>query len=177
MTPQMTVCPGCGLATPASERIYDRKFHASAECWSLFEDVLAAEFQNAVLFGQVHQLTVDTYAVQHAGGRHPDKSVCIHLVGLYLVLERGVAPVAVPSLLQRLAGRTSWPHLAPPVARGILTVHDVAVVDSPQTHALRVREWAGGVWQAWTPHHDAARELAEPLGGAIERVPNGARAG
>ena len=50
---------------PLSERTYDRKFYASAECWSLFEEVLAAEFQNPVLFGQAHQLTVDSYAVQH----------------------------------------------------------------------------------------------------------------
>ncbi len=34
---------------PVTGRAYDRKFHASAECWSLFEEVLAAEFQNAVL--------------------------------------------------------------------------------------------------------------------------------
>ena len=40
---------------------------------SLFEEVLAAEFQNPVLFRQIHQLTVDTYAVQHAGGQHPDR--------------------------------------------------------------------------------------------------------
>ena len=86
MSLQMKICPGCGLEMPISQRDYDRKFYASAECWSVFEEVLAAEFQSAVLFGQVHQLTVDTYAVQHAGGHHPDKSVCVHLVGLHLVL-------------------------------------------------------------------------------------------
>ena len=155
---------------PASERSYDRKFHASAECWSLFEEVLAAEFQNPVLFGQVHQLTVDTYAVQHAGGRHPDKSVCIHLVGLHLMQERGVAPVKVPPLLQRIARRTSWPRLAPPDGRALLTVQDVALADSPQTHALRVREWAAQVWQLWSPHHDVARELVKELGGPAERT-------
>ncbi|HYC61445.1 MAG TPA: hypothetical protein VEK79_17955 [Thermoanaerobaculia bacterium] len=26
------------------------------------------------IFGRVHRLTVDTYAVQQAGGIHPDKS-------------------------------------------------------------------------------------------------------
>ena len=52
--------------------------------------MLAREFQNAPLFGQIHQLTVDAYAVQHAGGRHPDKSVCVHLVGLYLENELGI---------------------------------------------------------------------------------------
>jgi len=156
-------CPGCGIEMPRSERHYDRKFNASAECWSLFEEVLTAEFQNAVLFGQVHQLTVDAYAVQHAGGVHPDKSVCIHLAGLYLVLERGVAPVEVPPRLQRLAQRASWPHLAPPVARAGLTVYDVALADSPESHARIVRDWAAQVWRAWAPHHDTARELAQDL--------------
>ncbi|MCM3904937.1 MAG: DUF5946 family protein [Pyrinomonadaceae bacterium] len=146
-----------------SERSYDRKFHASAECWSVFEEVLAVEFQNAVLFGQVHQLTVDAYAVQHAGGKHPDKSVCVHLVGLYLMLEWGVAPVEVPPLLQHLASGTSWLHLDPPEARASLTVYDVAVAEGAQMHALRVREWAAQVWRAWSPHHDAARELARGL--------------
>ncbi len=163
MAVQMSSCPGCGLEMPQSPRIYDRKFHASAECWSVFEEVLASEFQNAVLFGQVHQLTVDAYAVQHAGGDHPDKSVCIHLVGLHLVLERSVVPVDVPSRLQRVAARTSWPHLEPPVERSSLTVCDVALADSPQTHALRVREWAAQVWRAWSAHHDVVRELASDV--------------
>lgn len=148
---------------PSSPHPYDRKFHASAECWAVFEQVLAAEYQNAVLFGQVHQLTVDTYAVQHAGGRHPDKSVCVHFVGLYLVLERGLAPTAVPPHLQRLASRTTWPHLEPPSARAALTVRDVALADSPLTHAARVRDWAVQVWQLWAPHHDASRALAKEI--------------
>ena len=163
MTVQMRTCPGCGLEMPLSARSYDRKFHASAECWSVFEEVLAVEFQNAVLFGQVHQLTVDAYAVQHAGGRHPDKSVCVHLVGLYLMLERGIAPMEVPPFLQHVASRGSWPHLDPPEARATLTVYDVALTETPQTHASVVRDWAAQVWMAWSPHHDAARELARDL--------------
>ena len=153
---------------PLGDRSYDRKFHASAECWSVFEEVLAAEFQNAVLFGQVHQLTVDAYSVQHAGGRHPDKSVCIHLVGLYLALERGVAPLAVPKKLQQLASRTSWPRLDPPDSRGSLTVRDVAGTGSPEAHAVRVREWAAEVWSVWAPHHQAARDLARDFAGPTE---------
>ncbi len=175
MAPQMRKCPGCGLEMPLSERSYDRKFNASAECWSVFEEVLAREFQDAVLFGQVHQLTVDAYAVQHAGGQHPDKSVCIHLVGLHLVLERGLAPVRVPPLLQRLARRASWPHLDPPAQRESLTVRDVALAGSPQDHASRVREWAAQVWRAWSAHHAAARTLAEVLDGPAERPAGSAK--
>ncbi len=171
MAVQMRTCPGCGLEMPLSERSYDRKFHASAECWSVFEEVLAVEFQNGVLFGQVHQLTVDAYAVQHAGGQHPDKSVCVHLVGLYLTQERGVAPVEVPPLLQRVvSGTSSWLHLEPPEARAPLTVYDVAVAETPQTHALRVREWAAEVWRIWGLHHKAVRYIASDLVGPAHRV-------
>lgn len=161
-----TVCPGCRLERPRSGRTYDRKFHASAECWEVYEQVLAAEFQNAVLFGRVHQLTVDTYAVQHAGGRHPDKSVGIHLTGLFLVLERGLPPTAVPPLLQRLAGRPSWPYLAPPAEVARFTVADVARAVSPDEHVARARAWAEEVWRTWTPHHAVARELARGIAGA-----------
>ena len=125
---------------------------------------------NAVLFGQVHQLTVDAYAVQHAGGQHPDKSVCVHLVGLYLMLERGVAPLEVPPLLQRLASGTTWPHLDPPKAHASLTVYDVAIAEAPQTHAMRVREWAAEVWGVWSAHHYVARELARDLAGPARRA-------
>ncbi len=161
MAQAMTRCPGCGLEMPPSDGGYGGYFHASPECWSVFGEVVAAEFQNAVLFGQVHQLTVDTYAVQHAGGPHPDKSVDIHLVGLHLVLERGFSPTAVPPCVQRLAQAfTTWPHLPPPAERGDLTVFDVALAESPREHAARVRQWAEGVWQAWSPHHGAVVELA-----------------
>jgi hypothetical protein len=145
--------------------LYDRKFHATAECWSVFEEVLTKEYENAVLFGQIHQLTVDAYAVQHAGGAQPDKSVCIHLVGLHLVLERGIRPTEVPVRFRHLAGRGEFPHLVVPKERAALTVLDVAMADSALAHARRVREWAGAVWNAWRVHHDVARELAAELVG------------
>ena len=156
----MSVCPGCGLTLPAGDTTYDRKFNASAECWATFETVIAAEFQNPALFGQVHQLTVDAYAVQHAGGSHPDKSVCIHLAGLQLTLEQGLRPVDVPPRLQRLARRASWPHLDVRAERASLTIGDVAGATSLTLHAERVRAWAQAVWSAWAPHHATARELA-----------------
>lgn len=133
---------------------YDGYYHASAECWSVYTEVLGVEYSNAVLWGQVHQLTVDTYAVQHAGGPHPDKSVGIHLSGLYLVLDRGVRPPLVPPVLQRLAATIKvWPHFPPPESDRDITIWDVAVAASPQDHADTVRKWARQVWVAWTPYH------------------------
>ena len=86
-----SLCRGCALRMPRRpEASYDGDFDTSAECWDVFTEVIGKEFSNAVLFGQVHQLTVDAYAAQHAGGNHRDKSVMIHLSGLYLVLDRGL---------------------------------------------------------------------------------------
>jgi hypothetical protein len=129
----------------------------------VFEQVLATEYQNGAQLGQVHRLTVDTYAVQHAGDRHPDKSVCVHLVGMYLELERGLPPHTVAPRMQQLAARREWPHLEPPSGRTTLTIRDVANADSPAIHAQHVRAWAAEVWQLWSPYHGVARELARDL--------------
>lgn len=140
--------------------VYDGYFNTSPECWLVFTELVGVEFNHAVLFGQAHQLTVDTYAVQHAGGPHPDKSIDIHLCGLHLVLERGRAPTRVPRLLQQLAAaQETWPHFQPPTDMGKLTVFDVAIADSPEAHIERVREWAASVWQAWSAHHAAVANL------------------
>ncbi len=162
MSSRTSNCPACGLATTGAPTPYDGYFHASDGCWAVFVDVLAREYANPVLFGQVHQLTVDAYAVQHSGGAHPDKSIDVHLVGLHLVLERGLRPTAVPPYLQRLAARVQrWPHFVPPSERARFTAQDVAFTGCALEHAARAREWAGQVWSCWRAHHDEVRAFAE----------------
>ncbi len=158
-----SVCPGCGLRMPVSEAaFYDGNYNTSPECWSVYTEVLGSEFSNAVLFGQVHQLTVDSYAVQHAGGRHPDKSVAIHLAGLHLILGRGVRPPNVPKLHQRLAAvAKNWPHFPPPADAESVTVFDVALSGSTEEHIKTVREWAALVWKAWSGHHGEVAGFVE----------------
>jgi uncharacterized protein DUF5946 len=165
-TVRESVCPGCGLRLPARpDATYEGNFNASPECWSLFTEILGAEFGNAVLFGQVHQLTVDSYAVQHPGGRHPDKSVAVHLSGMHLMLDRGVAPTTATRLLQRLAdSRPDWPHFPPPENRGFLTIGDVVRSGSLEAHVESVRKWAREVWGTWAPRHaEVARFVARHL--------------
>jgi len=161
MNSQKSICPGCELAMPRQESaVYDGYFNTSPECWGVFTEVLASEFSNAVLFGQVHQLTVDTYAVQHAGGNHPDKSVDVHLTGLHLALIQGVSSPGVAPLLQRIASRVkSWPKLAPPQRFVDITVCDVALAESMEDHVHKVREWSLAVWNAWSEHHAAVARL------------------
>src|SRR5207253_526604 len=149
-----TICPGCGLIMPKSDRATGHEYiNASPECWSVYTEVLEAEYSNALLFAQVHQLTVDTYATQHAGGQHPDKSVAIHLAGLYLVIERQLAQSVISQHRQRLASAIKvWPHFRPPEPVRSFTVFDVALAES---HASAVKEWSKIVWKAWSPHHAA----------------------
>jgi hypothetical protein len=148
---------------PADSRAtYDGYFNASPECWSVFTEVIGAEFSNAVLFGQVHHLTVEAYAVQHAGGPHPDKSVDIHLAGLYLMMESGIPPSAVAPYMQKLADRVhDWPHFDPPDVDWSRTIFDVAMSDD---HVAAVREWSAGVWEGWMAHHEAIAELVKMNG-------------
>jgi len=149
-----STCPGCGLSMPARNTTARSYYNTSAECWDLYTEVLGTEYSNAFLFGQVHQLTVDAYAVQHAGPPHPDKSLNVHLVGLYLSLEKGIRSPYVPPLLQSLVAAVEvWPHYEPPAQRSSLTVFDVALCDSDECHMRVVREWSRSVWDCWAEHH------------------------
>ena len=150
-----SVCPGCGLVMPADKSlIYDGYYNTSDECWSVYTEVLRTEFANAFLFGQVHQLTVDTYAVQHAGGKHKDQSVTVHLAGLYLVLERGYHPTTLHKYFRQLAEHVNdWPHFEVPATTTETSVLDVGFVESTVAHIKFVEEWAVQVWRAWSPHH------------------------
>jgi hypothetical protein len=141
----------------------DSYYNASPECWGVYTEVLGAEYSHAVIFGQVHQLTVDAYAVQHAGGPHPDKSIDIHLAGLHLTLARGIKPPSVPPMLQRIASlNAEWPHFPPPDVRWRTTVFDVALAAGEfEEHIRAVRAWSAEVWEAWSGHHDAIAAFVE----------------
>lgn len=149
------VCPGCGLLMPENKAItYDGYYDVSPECWSVYTEVLAAEFSNMVLFGQVHQLTVDTYAVQHAGGFHKAKSVLVHLTGLHLVHEKRIRVSHVSKYLQKLTRKIEkLPVFIPPVDRGELTVLDIAMAGDQIEHSSLVKEWSLQLWQSWSHVH------------------------
>ena len=178
MTLKERPCPGCGLRMPVRHgALYDGYYHTSPECWAVFTEVLGAEYGNVTVFGQVHQLTVDAYAVQHAGGRHPDKSVGIHLCGLHLALEEGVKPPTIAPMLHRLAESVeTWPHFPPPGLTRDPTVLDVALAGSAEEHVAIARRWARTVWADWSAYHaDVAALVSRHLGVRGEGAEAGAR--
>jgi len=131
---------------------------AAAGCWALYGKVLAREYEERAWAAE-HRLTVDAYAVQHAGSddRRNRQSVAIHLMSLCLVLERGGDNERARHLLSKVArGARDWPRLIPPGSFA-LTVVDVNAAGSPAEHLELVRCWAEDVWRSWEPEHDRVR--------------------
>jgi hypothetical protein len=158
---------GCGARVPAFSGPTHAYIGAAPGCWALYGEVLAREYSD-YRFGRVHHLTVDAYAVQHPGvpERRSIQSVAVHLVGLYLALERGVDAVELTRARQATAdasARFTW--LAPPASAGAITVVDVHAVsnDDADAHGRVVNEWAASVWQAWSVHHAQVRAWAAEL--------------
>jgi hypothetical protein len=156
-------CPGCALLLPTgAAATYTGYYNTSAECWALYTEVLGSEFSDVLRFASSHQLTVDTYAVQHAGGPHPDTSIGVHLSGLHLMLEMNRTPISTAPLIKRLADSIEvWPHFDPPSERSVLTVFDVAMTGSPGEHAAAVRQWSESVWRLWADYHQRVADLVE----------------
>ncbi len=153
-------CPSCGAIVPDIDGPTHRYMESSPGCWSVYGEVLAREYSD-VVFARKHRLTVDAYAVQHPG--HPTaqsiQSVCIHLVSLHLVLDRGIEQAVATNALQRMAGNKEvFEWLEPPTSLGPVTVNDVRAATSPDEHAQAVTRWAQSVWQAWSEHHPSVRK-------------------
>jgi len=163
----MISCPGFGLDLPADPALsYNGYFNTSAGCWSVFGEVTATIYANPVTAGAAHQRVVDTYAVQHAGGPHPDKSVVVHLVGLWLAIEEGASASEIAPLQNRLAsGRADWPHWDPPPPITGTTIADVALADL-QAFVTTATAWSQTVWEGWAPHHPRIERFARRALGA-----------
>ena len=158
----MQPCAGCGTLVPKTDGPTHRYLGASPGCWALFGEILEKEFSD-YRYARVHQLTVDTYCVQHPGVPSPQtiQSVAVHLTGLYLQLEHGLRPERVAAARQRAASRKAdFVWLEPPASLGEITVPYVRDARDPTEHDERVRRWARSAWEAWSPHHETVRRWA-----------------
>jgi hypothetical protein len=159
-------CPDCGIQLPAQTIPRHPYLGASASCWALYTEVLAREYSEPLLMKSVHRLTVDAYCAQHPGKaeRRTIQSVWVHLGGLYLTLERGLAhdfARRIIGAMTREASALAW--LIPPPKLGDCTVVRVAKAQSNAEHEEAVRLWALDVWGAWKPHHSAVRSMVSQL--------------
>ena len=115
----------------------------------------------------LRRLVTDAYMVQHPGvpERRSMQSVGVHLVGLYLVLERGLPPADLSSALQRLLARPpAWHWLTPPEPNGNLTMTSLEAAEPGHVLDAAIDAYVRGVWAAWAPVRDQVAAGAQPAG-------------
>jgi hypothetical protein len=138
----------------------NRRLTASVACWRLYGEVLGHESEWLAGLGRLHQLTVDTYGAQHAGGHSPAIATAFGLIGLRLALEDGMTGAEVRAAHQYLAQRfRTWPVFDPPSTTWQVTVIDVAAAGSSEAHEEAVSRWAADVWSSWRHEHDRVAGL------------------
>jgi hypothetical protein len=125
----------------------------------MFHDILTLEYVFPD-YGAVHLLTVDAYALQHSEDHGP-RSNAVHLLRLCILLEHGGDPGIGqnPQWFQaQIEGDPELPRLEPPADRGAAAVVDVHSAATSEEHVERVAHWAKSVWEAWSAHHEWARQ-------------------
>jgi hypothetical protein len=155
-------CPGCGALLPETDGPTHPYLGASAACWAVYSEVLAKEY-GEYRYPSCHQLTVDTYSIQHPGtpSRRSIQSVAVHLISLHLVLERGHSSEEATEGIRRALGHgKDFVWLEPPSPFGDLTILDVRKAPDYAQHEATVKRWAESVWLAWSPHRETIRGWA-----------------
>jgi hypothetical protein len=160
----MESCPDCGAQFPSEgPDVRHAYLGASASCWRVYGEVLAKEYGDPS-YMKFHRWTVDAYAAQHPGQPEPRtiQSINVHLLALYLLIEKAEEPARVTAAMGRLIEREKpkFQWLTPPARLGEITVADIAAAKTAEEHGRLVQAWAVDVWRVWKPHHALIRSLA-----------------
>ena len=160
------ICPDCQGEFDYMDGPVHEYMGGSAGCWHTYGNILKKEYSDP-RFMAFHRLTVDAYAAQHPGkpGPRAAQSVEIHLMALYLLLERNADKDFVVRALGRAVERRqhqfSW--WEPPSSLGEITVAHVVLAQTPEEHGHIVREWAMSVWKAWHQYRTQIQALADDI--------------
>lgn len=150
-------CPGCGVVLPTVEGPVHPYLNPSAACWALYGELLAAQYGDPDRMAY-HQVFVDSYAMQHPGGkdRRAIQSVGLHGMTLCLFVEDGVDPAMGTRLHKLMVTRPVFHWLEPPEPdSGWLTVSDMKAAG--KFELSDVYAWARSVWGEWHQHHETIR--------------------
>jgi hypothetical protein len=130
-------------------------------CWERYGEVVGRAYGQPAEMGRWHQTCVDAYGAQHTGAMTPAITTAFALIGLYLVLERGLAGYQVREAHSYLAQRgLSWPRYDRPPAAGKVTIVDVHGA-ATAAHGELVLRWGSSVWTAWEHTHEAIRTVSD----------------
>jgi hypothetical protein len=141
-----------------------------AGCLKVFEEILAKEFSD-YRYEKIHRLTVDVYSLQHPEEyMSSGKSFAAHLTGMCAALEYE-STLAINQTVQKWLSTN--PKIEKPAQlperRGNLTITYIQRASDAEEYIRRVREWAQDVWEAWSKHHDLARQLIGEAAGTNKR--------
>ena len=145
-------CPSCGARLGGRQGCQEAFEHLSAEAWS--SPVRAA----------VHNLVVDTYAMQHSEeyGRSA-KSYVAHLTALCCNIEAPGNQALYWAIPRWLDGSVNLERPHDRSFRGAMTVADVHKSQREEEYPELVRRWAKDVWQAYAPQQGVARQWLEAV--------------
>lgn len=160
----LEVCPGCGDRLPVLDGARHAYVGASSACWTRFAEWSSLPPQPPQ--APFRRLAIDAYMVQHPGvpERRAIQSVGLHLLGLHLVLVRGLPVGDLSSVLQRVMERPpAWRWLKPPASNGRSTIGDVIAARVAGREAAAVDAFVRGVWETWKPHHPVVAAWADEI--------------
>lgn len=160
------ICNGCGAEVECIEYEVPPDTDVAPGCWKLFCDLLSNEYGEHAYPPITHRLTVDAYACQHPGAPSVQsiQSIAVHLISLYLIIEKGVeSRTATDAIRKALGKKLEFSWLEPPENRGEMTILDVFKQKDPESINSAVKQWAQSVWDAWSSHHDTVKKWAEEV--------------
>jgi len=154
-------CPGCGLMLPSKNSAQHSRYHASGECHELFNQFMAC---TRTLYDKdfIHQIAVDTYGAQHAGGATKSITSAFGLIGLCLALEHNYTGREVQKVHMKIP-KQNWEKLELSGISGNFTVSEVLKAESGQELKILIYKWASSVWQSWSHHHKKIREITSEI--------------
>ncbi|NLR81385.1 DUF5946 family protein [Chitinophaga eiseniae] len=154
------ICPGCLLQLADAQLAPSDRYNASGECEDLFNELSIRTF--AMKHPDFrHQLAVDAYGAQHAGGVSKPMTTAYALIGLYLALEHGFTGRQVQHVHSIIVKQT-WEQLTPPATPAGITVQDALKAPGGDELYAAMQKWARAVWDSWAPYHNWVKEKATP---------------
>ena len=158
-----TKCSGCGVELEYIEGKTDPYECSTAACWTTYNQLMAKEFSEPDYF-VAHRLTVDAYMTQHPSNTSiaSVQSVWVHLVALYLTLEKETQSQFVSKIMAKItAPKIQFEWLTPPNPNSYkITANDLIQENTPEQYTELAKEWAKDVWNSWNEHHEKIKKLA-----------------
>ncbi len=166
-------CPGCKVELPIRNDLFGnqgglgRYGVTSPECAALSNEVYSKFFDPLV--------SMDAYAVQHPPNAELQahlkiekrlidasiQSIGIHLVILYLKLEKQTPPKKLSLIVSKILAEKQLPHLLPPSNLGSIKITDIARATTHHEFSTLVLAWSHVAWNAWSDHHQTIRQWSQ----------------